>query len=144
MAKEKSFVEKGFVETMKQPTVEVDIRIAPLEHSTDSNVGSLQVKPAPDSTPLKRGSIAASAAAAAASTTPQPFVGSPALQERLEEKVANLQTQQDLLQSKETIKGCGIPFRLQYFGFKKKLEGNVLMITSGINASKNDCPMRYT
>ena len=26
MAKEKSFVEKGFVETMKQPTVEVHIR----------------------------------------------------------------------------------------------------------------------
>ena len=79
MAKEKSFVEKGFVETMKQPTVEV--------------------KPAPESTPMKRGSIAASAA-----TTPQPFVGSPALQERLEEKVANLQTQQELQQSKETIK----------------------------------------
>ena len=46
-AREKSFVEKGFVETMKQPTVEV--------------------KPAPESTPAKRGSIAASAASA----TPQ-------------------------------------------------------------------------
>ena len=78
MAKEKSFVEKGFVETMKQPTVEV--------------------KPASESTPMKRGSIAASA------TTPQPFVGSPALQERLEEKVANLQREQELQQSKETIK----------------------------------------
>ena len=31
-------------------------------------------------------------------------MGSPALQERLEEKVANLQTQQELQQSKETIK----------------------------------------
>ncbi len=81
MVKEKSFVEKGFVETMKQPTVEV--------------------KPAAssESTPAKRGSIAATAAA-----TPQPFVGSPALQERLEEKVANLQAQQELQQSKETIK----------------------------------------
>ena len=41
---------------------------------------------------------------AATATTPQPFVGSPALQERLEEKVANLQTQQELQTSKETIK----------------------------------------
>ena len=89
--------------------VKDNIRIGSLEYSTDSNIRSLQVKPAADSTPMKRGSIAASAAAAAASTTPQPFVGSPALQERLEEKVANLQTQQELLQSKETIKGgCGI------------------------------------
>jgi dynactin 1 len=75
MVKEKSFVEKGFVETMKQPTVEM--------------------RPASENTPVKRTSIAA---------TPQPFVGSPAMQERLEEKVANLQVQQELQQSKDTVK----------------------------------------
>lgn len=75
LRKERSFIEKNFVETLNQPQ--------------------------PKMTP---GTPVSSSKSSSSAPTPQPFVASPALTERLEEKVANLQAQQELQKANESIR----------------------------------------